>query len=256
VTTDKLTIDTPEQVQLEFALADIGSRFMAMFGDTVIQLVLFLLLYIVDELVVGESMFTRVSGYRLWVAAGIILAAFCIYWGYYSIFEALWNGQTPGKRWAGIRVIKNTGRPINAFEAITRNLLRAVDALPIVPPYVVGVITMFLNSKKQRLGDFVAGTLVVHDKRAQEAQLFFNTREKSDFSVYQAVRLTIPEVELIETFLSRRLDIPPEIRKQNAARIAEMISSKLGVDAGVRPADNEDFLELVVKEFRSRARLQ
>ena len=84
--------------------------------------------------------------------------------------------------------------------------------------------------------------------------LFFNTREdKPEFAVYEAGRLGVAEIELIETFLARRLDIPPEVRQQSAVRIAVMIASKLGIDTAARPTDNENFLELVVKEFRNRA---
>lgn len=251
--TDKLTIDTPEQVHLEFTLADIGSRFMAIFADTVIQTLLTLLLIILDETALGGAMFSKLSGYRVWVIAVLIFIYFCIYWGYFAAFEALWNGQTPGKRWAGIRVIKDSGRPINVFEAITRNFLRAVDSFPGI--YAVGIAAMLLNSRHRRLGDYVAGTLVVHEKAAKDADLFFNTAEtrQAVAPLHQAARLTIQEVELIETFLARRLDIPPEVRKYNASRIAELIATRLGIDAGARPADNEDFLELMVREFRSRA---
>lgn len=251
---DKLTIDTPEQVHLEFVLADIGSRFMAVFADFVIQIVVALVFVIVDETADGGKLLSKMSGAHVWVKAVLIFLNFCLWWGYYAAFEGLWNGQTPGKRWAGIRVIKETGRPINAFEAIGRNLVRFIDFLPIIPPYAVGIVTMLLNSKNRRLGDFVAGTLVVHDNKAQESDLFFNTPEKtSAFPVYQAGRLGVPEVELIETFLARRLDIPADVRQQSAVRIANMISAKLGIDPSSRPADNENFLELVVREFRNRA---
>jgi uncharacterized RDD family membrane protein YckC len=252
VPSDKLTIDTPEQVHLEFMLAGVGSRFMATFADTVIQLVLYLVLFIIDETALGGAMFSHLNTYQLWVEACLIILYFCIYWGYYAAFEALWSGQTPGKRWAGIRVIKDSGRPINAFEAMARNLVRIIDAVPGI--YAVGIITMLLNAKNRRLGDFVAGTLVVHDKKAEESNLFFNTPDKKDtVGLYQAAKLGVQEVELIETFLARRLDIPPEVRQQNAVRIASLIGSKLGIDPQSRPADNEDFLELVVREFRNRA---
>lgn len=251
---DRLIIETPEQVHLEFMLADIGSRFMAVFADSVIQILAYLSLYILDEVTTGGKMISRLAGYQLWVQAAIIFLNFCIFWAYYAAFEALWNGQTPGKRWAGIRVIKETGRPINAFEALARNFMRIVDLLPFFPPYAVGIITMFVNSKNRRLGDLVAGTLVVHDKKAQESDLFFNTQEKSgDLAVYQAGRLGVQEVELIETFLARRLDIPLDVRRQSALRIADMICAKLGIDPASRPADLENFLELIVREFRSRA---
>ena len=84
------------------------------------------------------------------VGGAVSLVVFCLNWGYYAIFEALWKGQTPGKRWAKIRVIKDSGRPINAFEAISRNLIRFVDFLPFF--YGVGVITMLLNAKAPPTG--------------------------------------------------------------------------------------------------------
>lgn len=248
---DKLTIETPEQVHLEFVLADIGSRFMAVFADTIIQALLILALLILDRFFLQGTVYEWGSA-RLWVVAIVIFIYFCIYWGYYAAFEALWNGQTPGKRWAGIRVIKESGRAINAFEAIARNVVRVIDFLPGI--YAVGIITMLLNSKNRRLGDFAAGTLVVHDRKPTETELFFNTAEKKgDFAVYQAGRLGVPEVELIETFLARRLDIPPEVRLQSATRIADMICTRLGIDPLARPADTENFLELIVREFRDRA---
>jgi uncharacterized RDD family membrane protein YckC len=247
---DKLTIDTPEQVHLEFVLAGIGSRFMAAFLDTLIHLALYLVFFLVGlALAVSSSVF---SDSPKWVLAIAILIVFTTNWGYYALFETFWKGQTPGKRWAGIRVIKDSGRPINAFEAIARNLVRFVDWLPSL--YGVGVVTMLLNAKHRRLGDFVAGTLVVHETSDREPSLFFNTAERTEFVFPQAAQLSLQEAELIETFLSRRLDIPAEVRLQNGQRIASMVGARLGIAFESRPADNEDFLELLVKEFRNRAR--
>jgi uncharacterized RDD family membrane protein YckC len=246
---DKLTIDTPEQVHLEFTLAGIGSRFMATLLDTLIQVLVYLVLVISMFFFVANPFTTHAP---MWVLAIFWLVFFCVYWGYYAIFEIVWKGQTPGKRWAGIRVIKESGRAISPFEAIARNLMRVVDWLPSL--YGVGVVTMLLNSQNRRLGDFVAGTLVVHETSDRESNLFFNTGERVEFPFPQAAHLNLPEAELIETFLARRLDIPKEVRQQNAQRIAEMISARLGIPPEARPIDNETFLELIVKEFRNRAK--
>jgi uncharacterized RDD family membrane protein YckC len=248
---DKLTIDTPEQVHLEFVLAGLGSRFMAILLDTLIQLAGFLVLFILASIFLAFRVVP--AGTSTWAMALWILVFFCIYWGYFAIFEVVWKGQTPGKRWAGIRVIKDSGRPINTFEAIARNLLRAVDSLPGM--YAAGVVTMLLNRRNRRLGDFVAGTLVVHESSEREASIFFNTAQSST-SVPQAAQLTLQQAELIEAFLSRRLDIPEAIRRQNAKKIADMMATALAIPAEARPADNEDFLEILVKEFRNRARLR
>jgi uncharacterized RDD family membrane protein YckC len=250
--TDKLIIDTPEQVHLEFVLADIGSRFMAALLDWLIQFVFYLVLFLIALFALSFSPAREFSQYPVWLEAILIFVIFCMYWGYYAAFEVFWKGQTPGKRWAGIRVIKDSGRPINAFEAIARNLVRIVDYFPGM--YGVGVVVMLLNSKNRRLGDFVAGTLVVQESSAREAELFFNTAKNTDFSFHQAAGLTLQEVELMETFLARRLDIPADIRQQNAARISYRIATRLGIPRESRPADNEDFLELMVKEFRNRAK--
>ncbi len=245
---DKLTIDTPEQVHLEFALAGVGSRFMATLLDSIIQGLLYIAIFVAAGLIASAPL-ARLTG--RWAVALAIFAAFVVYWGYYAIFESVWKGQTPGKKWAGIRVIKDSGRPITPFEAAARNLVRIIDYLPSF--YAVGLVTMLLNDKHRRVGDYVAGTLVVHESSDRESALFFNTTANSQFAIPQASHLTLQEAELIETFLSRRLDIPAEIRQQNGQRIADMVSARLGITPDVRPADNENFLELLVKEFRNRA---
>jgi uncharacterized RDD family membrane protein YckC len=246
---DKLTIDTPEQVQLEFILAGIGSRFMATVLDSLIQALLYLVLFLV-LLVFSANPFTR--RFPTWTLAIFIFIAFSIYWGYYAIFETLWKGQTPGKRVAGIRVIKDSGRAISAFEAIARNLMRVVDWFPSL--YGVGVLTMLLNNQNRRLGDFVAGTLVVHETSDREANLFFNTGDKIEFVFPQAAHLTLEEADLIEAFLARRLDIPTDVRRQSGGRIASMISTRLAIPSESRPTDDEILLEILVKEFRNRAK--
>lgn len=248
---DKLTIDTPEQVHLEFVLAGLGSRFMAILLDTVIQFAGFMVLVILSSIFLAVHIIP--AGTSTWAVALWILAFFCVYWGYFAVFEVVWKGQTPGKRWAGIRVIKDSGRPINTFEAIARNLMRAVDSLPGM--YAAGVVTMLLNRSNRRLGDFVAGTLVVHESSERESSIFFNTAQ-STTSVPQAAQLTLQQAELIEAFLARRLDIPEAVRRQNAKKIADMMAGSLDIPAEARTADNEDFLEILVKEFRNRARLR
>lgn len=249
---DKLIIDTPEQVHLELMLAGVGSRFMAAFLDSLIQGGILVLVFLLAVSMLSVNLFNDKS--RIWALAALFLIVFAVMWGYYALFETLWKGQTPGKRWAGIRVIKDSGRPISAFEAIARNLVRVVDYLPGF--YGIGVVTMMLNRKNQRLGDFVAGTLVVHESSDRETVPFYNRSGSSDYAFPQAANLTIQEAELIEAFLARRLDIASAVRQQTALRIAAMVCNRLAIPVESRPADNEEFLELIVKEFRNRARLR
>jgi uncharacterized RDD family membrane protein YckC len=248
---DKLTIDTPEQIALEYNLAGIGSRFLAVAFDTLLQFVLVIVVWIVAAFVLPDLSVYWVNA-GTWMIALIILFFFALYWGYYAIFEALWNGQTPGKRHAQIRVIKDSGRPITSFEAIGRNLLRAIDWLPGF--YAAGIITMFLNEKNKRLGDFVAGTVVVHEQPEEQVRPVWvePVSLQASVPVHQVELLGAAELELIETFLHRRIDLTPEVRAASAQRIADHIAAKLQLEGQPR-SSNEDFLESVANALRNTA---
>src|SRR5579871_6843037 len=109
---DKHTIDTPEQLQLDFAVAGIGSRFLALLIDSLIQTLVVIVFFI--ALAILLPLLGRAGGIGslggLWAAAGFLVFFFMIYFGYYAIFEIVWNGQTPGKRMIGIRVVRDDGR--------------------------------------------------------------------------------------------------------------------------------------------------
>ena len=158
---DQLSIETPELVAIDMPVAGIGSRFVALLVDYLIWLVAIVALILIFNYVDPSlTHFSKIG--EKWAEAILTLIGFALYWGYFTLFEAFWNGRTPGKRLARIRVIQRSGRGIGLFEAMTRNLLRVVDQFPLV--YAVGVITIFLTKQHQRLGDLAAGTLVVHER--------------------------------------------------------------------------------------------
>lgn len=246
---EQLKIDTPEQIALELPLAGIGSRFLAMAIDTLIQFGLYLVVGIVFFLILG------LGASVLWFvpktmgpAIGIFIL-FAIYWGYFALFEIVWKGQTPGKRFTGIRVIKESGRPINAFEAIGRNLMRAVDGLPGI--YGVGLLCMMLNKQSRRLGDFVAGTVVVHEKPSEEVRPTWNTATEAGATSGGMALVTAEELVLIETYLSRRFDLDPDVRLRTAIQIADRIKTKTGLQP--QPHQHvDDFLEEAARRVRDR----
>jgi uncharacterized RDD family membrane protein YckC len=253
---EQLRIDTPEQIALELQVAGIGSRFLALSVDTVLQVAL----YGLGALAIG---FLQVPPYfrqSFLGTAGPALAVlffFSVYWGYFALFEIIWSGRTPGKRAAGIRVIKDSGRPINAFEAIARNVLRAVDFLPAM--YAVGIATMMLNRNSRRLGDFVAGTIVVHDRQTEDVRPPWGAPGAATVSspelTSQLVRMPAEELQLIETYLHRRLDLDDTVRHEMARRIVTRIANK----TGLRPESDQDvdgFLEAVARRIRDTARLR
>jgi uncharacterized RDD family membrane protein YckC len=247
---DKLTIDTPEQTALEFPLAGVGSRFVAMAIDTTIQAITFAVLLIALALASpAVKLFGSVA--PQWAIAILIGAGFVIYYGYFAFFEAAWNGQTPGKRYAQLRVMKDDGRPINAYDAVARNLLRIVDQLPAF--YGVGILSVFLSKQNKRLGDFVAGTVVVHEKTVDDARPFLEIRPGDAATVYDVNRITLDELHLIETFLQRRDTFNPALRGSMAAQISTRIAKKLEVQVYGWPA-NEKFLEAVHAQYRATSR--
>ena len=147
---DKLTIETPEQTSLEFPLAGVGSRCMAMVLDTLIQtgvIIVLVIAMLVLQSQLGDSA-TGLGLGGLWIQAIAYLILFALYYGYFAFFEAIWNGQTPGKRVAHLRVIQESGRPLQVWQAIARNLLRIVDQLPGF--YAVGMTSAL---KLKRLKD-------------------------------------------------------------------------------------------------------
>jgi uncharacterized RDD family membrane protein YckC len=268
---DQLNIETPEQVDLRFPVAGIGSRFVAVLVDHLIQLSPYVVILIVGLLFVPSGggatpAPAKTSGAldlaSKWVAAIFIFINFVWFTGYFILFEAFWHGQTPGKRLMKLRVIKDSGRQITLFEALARNLLRFIDILPTA--YAVGVITMLCNRKNKRLGDLAAGTLVVHelpvDDRPAEAFLsgtnYFapktETPPESPLPADAISRLDTADLHVIETFFARALDLDMPARARMAERIATRMSAKMGVPL---PEGNpERALEAMAKAMRGSAR--
>lgn len=245
----RYSIDTPEQVSLEYGLAGIGSRFMAVFVDHLFQTVI----------VIGGVLLFGLIGAGVgatWGIALLILFVFLVNWGYFTIFETMWNGQTPGKKMVHVRVIKNSGRSVTVFEAMTRNFIRVIDSLPFC--YLVGIIAMFADSKNRRLGDLAAGTLVVHEREETVAPVTLKAMENnastapSSGGAYDLSKLSVQDLELIETFLSRRYDIEAYARYDTATKLATMMREKLGI-ATPDVTDDEKFLETLGKMLRDTA---
>lgn len=244
-----LNIDTPENVVFGYEIAGIGSRFLAALIDTF----LIGLLLVVTNLTLFFLLANLLSAADLsesasWFAALFGLVSFAFLWGYYIFFEMLWNGQSPGKRWFGLRVLRTDGTPIGLSEAIIRNLIRIVDFLPAY--YGVGVITMFLNERARRLGDLAAGTLVVYDRgnvtlaslQTQTLPLQVTPGPDSPFAHLPFERLGAREVALAESFLQRRHQL--ENADAVATRLAHALLEQMGAPPPVSltPAQAIDLL--------------
>jgi uncharacterized RDD family membrane protein YckC len=255
---DWLSVETPEQVALQFNVAGLGSRFVAILLDQLIILAFYV--------VVGLALVVVFAGVNAgsgggdspldtagkWLVAVVIFVNFLMIWGYFVLFEAFWHGQTPGKRAMKLRVIKDSGRQITLFESMARNLLRVVDYLP--GAYLVGVITMLCSKNNKRLGDLAAGTLVVHEQLEEQPLLYQSTTTlvapttfgmsqqpwaqattpwqpgtQAMFAADAVARLGAQDLVVIEAFFARMLDLPMETRAALAYRIAGQMAAKMGV---------------------------
>jgi uncharacterized RDD family membrane protein YckC len=250
---DKLTIETPEQTSLEFPLAGIGSRFLAIALDTLLQFAAYTVLGLIALLFSIAGFFSILS--KQWAIAILAFIWFTVQFGYYATFEALWNGQTPGKRWTHLRVIQDSGRPITAYDAILRNVLRMVDALPSL--YAVGIVTILISREKKRVGDYAAGTVVIHEKPLQGVGSIWSVAAAPTVAqpgpAFATAPLTVDELQLVETFFERRASLEPEVRRSMARQIAQRLGERLSVEAEMRP-DAEKFLEALAEQRRSSAR--
>lgn len=247
---EKLTIETPEQTPLEFAIAGIGSRFLAIAIDTLIQIAVTIVV-VLSGMLLFFVLLRDHEPSTLWIAAIMILCFFVLFYGYFAIFEAIWNGQTPGKRSVGIRVIKNSGRPITPAESVARNMLRIVDQMPTL--YATGIVSMLLSKQNRRLGDFVAGTIVVRESSLELARPVWQETPVAARFRYGSERLTAEEFALVEAFLRRRNELEPYVRYQMASQIAARIQPKLTVPPGETPSP-EKLLEAIAYERRATGR--
>src|SRR5882762_7714756 len=154
-------VETPEHVDVRFELAGVGSRLAAGLLDLLLLWLGLMALWIGGGAIVGW-VFSPHETAQGWLTAGIILLAFCLVWGYFTLFEALNGGRTPGKQALGIRVVMDTGRSITPQAAVVRNLVRFIDCyapIPVAP----ALLSMFLHPSNKRPGDMAAGTIVVRD---------------------------------------------------------------------------------------------
>ena len=258
---DELIIETPERVELHYVLANIGNRFLAAIIDHLIQaLIIVTVFFGVSTMISGWGAFFSLG---TWAAALMVLAVFTIVWGYFVFFEAFWNGQTPGKRLMGLRVIREDGRPVRFYEAFVRNILRVtIDFQPVLS-FGVGVVSTVFSPKSKRVGDYVAGTVVVKERsleapslddvvRLSELEQQRLQRTGAEPFRIDARQLNGPDVKAMQAFLTRRFDLAEPKRSVLAGQIAGSLAARLNISDTGLPA--EAVLEEIDRQYRSQVR--
>jgi uncharacterized RDD family membrane protein YckC len=217
-----LQVATPERVAVDLPIAGLGSRAMAYAVDVGLLGAAGLVLYFGLSFVISDPL-QLALGLSSTARAIVLASLFFGLWVYWTLLEVVWNGQTPGKRLLRIRVVKTDGSPVTVFSSAVRNLLRLVDFLPAC--YPVGLITMLVDKKHRRLGDLLAGTVLVRD-------------EQVDLSRYDQVTsttLAVNEVELATSYLSRFDSLEPGAR----LRIGLKLATRLGLNPNPSSTANE-----------------
>ncbi len=286
----EILVVTPENIEIEYELAGIGSRFLANLLDSFLQTAIYLGLWTVVgliALIVGltTSVFSRALGvfFGEIQLAFALVAGFVVLWGYFIWFETVWNGQTPGKRQLGLRVVRDGGYPINVFAAIVRNLIRVMDGMPLAAlillaggyfgkePAVaamgglcilIPVLCMLLSQRYQRLGDFVAGTMVVKQRAPRVPTLEALAPPPRVLPEHLApyaladigrhvYEMTVPEYRAVRHYIDRRWQLPPQVQQTAAMRLAVPLMQRLGIvpPAGVISVNYADFLEYLAVAF-------
>lgn len=253
---EHLTVETPENIRFGYDVADIGSRFLAILIDSLIQSAIYIVLFLVVALIGSRATALNLPA-RVADLLGIVFlfVLFIIQFGYFMFFEIITGGQTPGKRLFGLRVIKDNGYPLSPLDSIIRNLIRIIDFFPFA--YGIGVITMFANRRAKRLGDFAAGTLVVKLRdNVQLVDLRLPSTPTAPPPVLGMEGLGLldeSDVMLAESFLQRRtqLSTEAELSTQIASRLREKMNLPES-NATETPNGAVAFLQKIVEQYRAR----
>ncbi len=247
---DLYTIETPEQIDVAYDIAGIGSRFLAALVDHILLALglavgCVLVALVADLLQLGfdESIVLTLFGIGVYLA----LCAYYIFW------ETIWNGQTPGKRLVGLRMVRTGGRPIGFLGSSIRNFIRLIDFLPVL--YGLGIIVMFVDRRSRRLGDLAAGCIAIRERRP----VTLDTLAAPAVDVAPlpaATSITIPNLhalkredyDIVQEFLLRRAALSAEARRKLSQQLVDGLQLRLGFPV---QGDAETFLQLVAAEYRA-----
>lgn len=239
-----LDVRTPESIAFSYELAGIGSRFLAVTIDLLIQIA------ILVALVLGLAWMGFSAGSKPLHLAGaekfvynvvmgvFVFVVFMIFFGYFILFEALWNGRTPGKKALGLRVVRDGGYPVDFTASLVRNLIRVGEM--IFGYYAISAVAAVFSPENKRLGDMAAGTIVVREARMASPDAML--KEIREEPVYAATAyVSGEERSLVKRFLERRDTLGVQRRAELARQIAERVRPRLPAD--LQRLDDEALLE-------------
>lgn len=253
--TNKLEIYAPESIVFTYRLAGPTIRVVAYLLDLIFRVILFAILMMLIfslplPIPVDQGLEEMEDSSTYFLMGLVLILQFLIEWGYYVFFEVMMKGQSPGKRLCKIRVIKSEGQNIQFFDSIMRNLLRSADILPLF--YGIGVLSILLSKKFQRLGDIAADTIVVYDGKYSP----FAPSQKLETSNFpnlipakQLSPLSNKDISLIGNLINRSSYLTPARLRELAAILAFPISQMIHIPY----SDPYYFLCLVYVSYQTAA---
>lgn len=253
---ERVGLRVPEQIEISYELAGLGSRFLAAVIDTFIVAlgiaVLALAAWVIRGLITGNAEPSAIT------AIVVLSAALLLYVGYFTFYESTAGGQSPGKRMTGLRVVSVDGAAVSPEQAAVRNILRLVDLLPV--SYAVGLVSILVTARNQRLGDLAAATMVVKERLAPLEELPLEEPPSAAIElppgvsaeVLRQVRagvraVTREEEKTIRRFLERRFDLAPDARRRLALRLADALRPRFPALQSGQLQSPETFLEVVLR---------
>lgn len=230
-----IDVRTPESIAISYELAGLGSRFLAIFIDLLVQIALLIVLttavaafpHLADAKAARTTWF---DPQKVGIAIYVFLT-FLIFFGYFIAFEWAWRGQTPGKKAIGIRVVRDGGFPVDFLTVTIRNIIRMIEFG--LGFYVISAISTLLSKENKRLGDFAAGTIVVRDGKREAMRAYRPATTDA--------RLTPEERGLVERYVERRAMLGSSARNRIARELADRLRPKF-VDSREALADDDAFL--------------
>lgn len=274
---NRISLSTPESVELEFTLAGIGNRALALIIDYNILAIVLLVFWVAWLLFFFGLMgyLDRLEGdysqVPYWLLGIALLASFVIYNGYFVYFEVMRQGQSPGKRIAKIRVIRDDGRPVGMSQSVIRSLLRAIDDL-----FFIGVFFIVFNKREKRIGDWAAGTLVIQeqagDTRDRRSSILQSKASKSlengNLGISQeaeALAEQLPDIAdlsqllpddfaVIREYLRRRRQMASHARTEKSMQLAHQLQTLIHLEVIPQGTSSDRFLEAVYLAYQRQER--
>lgn len=251
---NKITLQTPESVELEFTLAGIGNRTLALLIDYIalgFTLLLFWIVWGIFTVFVTDA-FGNERSLGLWLFAIALFINFCIYMGYFVFFEVIWQGQTPGKRYAKIRVIRDDGRRVSIQQATLRALLRPFDDI-----MFIGAFLIMLTSKEKRLGDIAAGTVIVQEEYLVAATNFPISEKAKELATelpqIANLSLLLPDdFATVREYLQRRNGMASKAKNELSLHLARQIREIIDLKDLPEGLTPDVFLEAVYVAYQQQ----